>query len=237
MPLIPFPSVPNLPGVPALPRSPEFPPIVRLGLGVVQGTLLRVLQGGSQWGIFDSNGNALADPAQFTGIIGTVLDVAGLGSTLSTKSVEYMKEMQVSDFPVERGGFAQYNKVEKPAEPTVTLCLAGSENDRRTFLDAIDKATKSTELYSVVTPEVIYIEYTVVDYDYSRKYEKGCTLLTVSIKLKEIRSTSSSYTTAAKTQVDQPKDVGASPQVDSGKTQAKTPETSVLRSVFDKLGF
>ena len=68
----------------------------------------------------------MGDPAKFTGLIGNALDAAGLGSTLSTNSVDFSKDTKVSDFPVEQGSFASYNKVETPASPIVTLCLTGS---------------------------------------------------------------------------------------------------------------
>ncbi len=235
MPLIPFPSVPKLPGVPALPRSPNFPPLLRAGLGLVQGMLWRIFQVETRWGIWDSKGKPLGDPSKFTGLIGNALEAAGLGSTLSTNSVDYSKETKVSDFPIEQGSFASYNKVELPASPIVTLCLTGSENNRRTFLEAIDAACKSTDLYSVVTPEVTYIDYAVERYNYARHSSKGATLLTVEITLKEIRQVSAQYTQSNKGQVDAPKDASATPQADNGKVQAQTPPPSTLKSIANKL--
>lgn len=235
MPNIPFPNVPNVPGVPALPRSPNFPPLLRAGLGLLQGMLWRIFQVETRWGIFDSKGKALGDPAKFTGLIGNALESAGLGSTMSTGSVDYSKETRVSDFPIEKGSFASYNKVETPASPVVTLCLTGSEKNRRTFLESIDTACKSTDLYSVVTPEVTYINYSVERYNYQRRSSKGATLLIVEISLKEIRQVSALYATSNKGNVDAPKDAGATPQADNGKVQAQTPPTSTLKSIANKL--
>ncbi len=232
---IPFPNVPKLPGVPALPRSPNFPPLLRAGLGLVQGMLWRIFQVQTRWGIWDSKGKPLGDPSKFTGLIGNALEAAGLGSTLSTGSVDYSKETRVSDFPLERGSFAAYNKVETPASPQVVLCMQGSEKNRRTFLEAIDKACKSTDLYSVVTPEVTYINYTVERYNYARHNAKGATLVIVEITLKEVRQVSALYTTSNKGQVAAPKDAGATPQADNGKVQAQTPQPSTLKSIANKL--
>jgi hypothetical protein len=197
--------------------------------------LWRIFQVETRWGIFDSKGKPLGDPAKFTGLVGAALDAAGLGSTLSTNAVEYSKETRVSDFPLERGSFASYNKVESAAAPTVTLCLTGSEKNRRTFLEAIDTACKSTDLYSVVTPEVTYINYSVERYNYQRRSNKGATLLIVEITLKEIRQVSAQYTQSNKGQVDAPKDAGATPQADNGKVQAQTPQPSTLKSIANKL--
>lgn len=236
MPNIPFPNVPKAPGVPSVRRSPKFPPIVRAGLGLVQGLLWRVFQVQTRWGIWDKKGKPLGDPAKFTGLVGMVLGSAGLGSTLSTNAVDYSKETRVSEFPVERGSFASYNKVEQPASPIVTLCLTGSEKNRTTFLNAIDKACKSTDLYSVVTPEVTYIDYAIERYNYQRRNSKGATLLIVEITLKEVRQVSAQYSQSGKGQVNQPKDAGAAPQADGGKVQAQPPKQSTLKSLASKLG-
>lgn len=232
MPLIPFPNVPNLPGVPSIPRSPRFPSSTAIGLGIVQGTLWRVLQQPTKWGVFDSQGNALADPGKF----GKVGEAVGLGSSLSTNAVDYQKEMRVSDFPLEKGGFANYNKVELPATPSVTLVLGGSEADRSAFLDAVDAATKSTETFSVVTPEVTYINYTIERYNYQRRNTRGAYVLIVELLLKEIREVSAQYSQVTKQQISVPKDVGASPKVDGGKVQARKPDVSTLKSLSNKLG-
>ena len=108
MSLIPFPNIPKVPGVPSIPRSPNFPPAASAALGLVQGLLWRVFQVQTRWGIWDSTGKPLGDPSIFGGMFGNVLDAAGLGSTLSTGSIDYSKETRVSDFPVESGGFANY---------------------------------------------------------------------------------------------------------------------------------
>ena len=235
MALIPFPNVPKLPGVPAIPRSAKFPPAARVALGLLQGVLWRSFQVQTRWGIWDSKGKPLGDPSKFTGLISNAREDADRVSTLSTGSVDYSKETRVSDFPLERGSFAAYNKVETPASPVVTLCFQGSEGERKTFLDAIDAACKSTDLYSVVTPEVTYINYTVERYNYARHNSKGATLLIVEITLKEIRQVSALYTTSNKGQVDNPKEAGATPQADNGKVQAQTPKPSTLKSIANKL--
>ena len=234
MSLIPFPDIPNVLGVPALPRSPNFPPILRTGLGIVQGILWRTAQVDTRWGVYDSNGNALGDPATITGFIGGALDSIGIGSMVSTNSVDFFKETRISDFPVEAGGFATYNKVETPASPTVTLCVTGSEANRRSFLIAIDEACASVELYSVVTPEITYQGYSIERYNYQRRSSNGITLLTVEIVLKEIRQVAALYTIASVGDIVSPKNAGATPQVDGGKVQATTPKTSTLKSLSNK---
>lgn len=235
MPLIPFPNVPALAGVPALPRRTGLTPAARISLGILQNILLSSSRAQSQWGIFDKNGTALGDPNQFIGLNGKILNELGQNSRLSTGSFDYSKETRVSEFPIERGGFASYNKVETPASSVVTMCFTGSEKDRTLFLEAIDAACKSTELYSVATPEKNYINYSIESYNYQRRSDRGTTLFIVEISLKEIRQVSAAYAQSNKGQIEQPKNVSATPQVNGGKVQAQTPIASTLKSIVSKL--
>lgn len=230
MPLIPFPNVPQATGVPAIPRSVNVPPSASVSFGALQSALWSILQVGTQWGILDSTGKHLADPSIFSSPVTTAIGSLGIGPVLSTNSVDYSKETRVSDFPIEKGSFASYNKVEMPASPTVTLCLGGTESDRTAFLTAIDSACKSTALYSVVTPEVTYANYSLERYNYQRRSDRGATLLLVEISLKEVRQVSAQYV-----KTDKPKDPAAAPVEDGGKVQAKAPEQSTILSVLRKV--
>lgn len=231
MSLIPFPDVPNSPGVPPLPRLPSAAGAAKMGLGLLEGLIWNILQVQTQWGIFDSSGNALGNPANFTGLAGNALQALGISSTLSTGAVEYSKETRVSDFPVERGGFASYNKAESPAYPVVTMCYQANEADRAAFLIAIDTACKSTNLYNVVTPEVTYVNYTLERYNYQRRSSRGVTLLILEIHLKEIRQVSAAYIQ----QINNPQNPGATPATDSGIVQPQTPNVSTLQSLSKAL--
>lgn len=235
MPLIPFPNVPKLPGVPAIPRLPSVSTASSV-LRVATSIVWRAFAVDKKWGIYDKNGKALGDQSKVSGIIGGVLDTFGIGSMLSTYSLDYVKETKISDFPVEKGKFAAYNKVEMPANPKVRINFQGSEKDRAAFINQIDKACKSTDLYSVVTPEVTYIDYSIETYNYSRSAANGVNLYTIDLSLKEIRQVKSSYSQSDKGQVQEPKDPGASPTTDAGKVQPQEPKQSVLKQAATKLG-
>lgn len=226
MPNIPFPDVPPYPGVPALVRSINVPPVIQISLGLTQSILLSALQSQTQWGIFDSKGNQLGASGDENGIIQSII----VGSVLSTNAFEFVKETRISDFPVEQGGFANYNKVEMPANPVVTLALAGSEIDRTSFLNEIAAACVSTELYSVVTPEVTYVNYSIERYNYVRRAERGATLLLVEISLKEIRQVSASYS-SVQTPINQPQNPNATSQTNGGIVQPAAPDQSVLKQL------
>jgi hypothetical protein len=242
MPLIQFPSVPSYPGVPLLIRPAQVAiaqnPVLAIGIGTVENILIGALQQAPLWGIFDSDGNQLG----LSGGGGSIIDalvgqVTGQTSAvLSTFSFDYTKETRVSSFPLERGGFANYNKVEIPGSPVVTLILDGNEDDRTRFLEAVDAACISTDLFSVVTPEITYANYTITRYNYSRRAQKGATLLMVDIVLEEIRTVSASFTALSTASITNPQNAAATPQTNNGITQPSTPDTSTLRSLATKLG-
>jgi len=238
MPLIPFPNVPQVSGVPALPRIAGASGQAQAALGILQGALWKAASGQKQWGIFDSKGKPLGSSGALSAVSTIAKSVLGFGSTQSTVAVDYLKESRVSDFPIEKGGFASYNKVEMPAAPIVTLCFSGSETEAGAFLTAIDAACKSTDLFSVVTPEAKYIDHAIERYNYQRRHDKGASILVVEIMLKEVRTVSAQYTKAPdKKQISDPKSAGAAPAVDAGKVQPAEPPKSLLKSAAEKLGF
>ena len=179
MPLIPYPDVPPYPGVPALVRSANVPPDILIGLGLIQTILASAIQNGSHWGIYDSSGNQLGIISQSNGLAQSIIEnifIGATGPTLSTNAVEFSKETRISDFLVEKGSFANYNKVELPANPVVTLALGGSVTDRATFFNQLQAACISTQLYSVATPEVTYYKYAIERYNYVRRAERGANI-------------------------------------------------------------
>jgi hypothetical protein len=240
MPRIAFPDIPKFPGVPALPRTgAALPGLIRISVGILQNKLLTSVIQGGQWGIFDKSGKQLGNFQDANSKFLQAINYVGLGNAYSTGgvystgSVEYSKEMKVSDYPLEKGSFANYNKVEQPSTPSVTLCFSGSESERTKFLEAIDKATKSTDLYSVVTPEVTYINYSLEHYNYQRTSTKGATLLIVEIGLKEIRQVSAVYAKTEKPPITSPKNPNSKTMQDNGKTQARAPDVSTLKKLGD----
>ena len=231
MPNIPFPNVPPYPGVPQLVRSLNIPPAIQVSLGIVQSLLASAVNNPTQWGIFDANGNQLGLLPNGNSLFQSIASlVTGGGPILSNNSTEFMRETRISDFPVEMASFASYNKVQLPANPTVTLALSGSESDRTAFLNSINAACVGTDLYSVVTPEVTYYNYSVERYNYVRRAERGASMLVVEISLKEIRQVSAAYSTV-QTPISTPQNPAATPQSNSGLVQPAAPPQSVLKSL------
>lgn len=222
------PDVPLVPGVPAVRRSSSAQSPANIVLATTQGLLWGAFSNAGAWGIYDQYGNPLVDNAGLSGFLGTLASALGFSSPLSTSAVEYHKETRLSNFPVEQGSFATYNKVELPANPIVTLCMGGTESDRAALLNAIDAAVKSTDYYTVATPEITYVNYIIERYNYQRRSNRGANLLLVEVSLREVREIATAiYSTV---QYPNAQSDTALPAHDNGKVQAQTvaPSQSVL---------
>lgn len=119
----------------------------------------------------------------------------------------FKKGARISKYPQEQGAFASYNKVAVPAEPKLQYSTGGTLADRSAFLASIDPLVNDLNLYDVVTPEVTYSSYNVINYDYDR-HADNAGLIAVDIWLEEVvvagDSTFSNTTSPSDaTQVDQ----------------------------------
>lgn len=97
----------------------------------------------------------------------------------------FKKSARISKYPQEQGAFASYNKVSLPGEPRLKFSTGGSVADRQAFIDSIAPLIDDLNLYDVVTPEVTYSGYNVVNYDYPRTADKAG-LITVDVWLEEV---------------------------------------------------
>lgn len=189
-----FPNVPPAPGVPALNRQPGQT-FANVELVAADGVAVFSQFLGPQWGIFDQLGNPV--------IVGD-----------SIKAFEFKSEFRISDYPVEQGGFASYNKVQVPFDVVFTVLKGGSVGSllqlagglmagglaggigaltgggvgaRADFLASVDAAVNSLYLFDAVTPEATYLGVNLLKYDYRRARREGATLLTVNIYGRQVR--------------------------------------------------
>lgn len=236
---MPLPNI-IVPTYPDVPRAPGVPPLLReagavLTTGVrLLGDAIQILRlfSGPQWGVFsDDTGLELFEGANFIG-------------------VEWRKDSRIADYPMENGSFQSYNKVQTPWEAKVTLAVGddpqvfgfsvptlptipglggfggvvGGALARRTaFINTIDFAADSLDLFTLVTPEKSYPSANIIHHDYRRIAEKGVTLLAVDIWLMQVRQDATADFADTKSAS------GASP-VDGGQVQASPPSPSVSRS-------
>lgn len=164
-----FPNVPNVAGVPSLLRDPSK--IIGTVAGVINiGRQIASLFGfgATTWGVFDSAGNTVA-------IADSVL------------SLDYANSSRVSNYPVEAGAFASYNKVANPYDVRVRLARGGTEAERSAFIKALDYAANSLNLYVIVTPEATYKDANIESFDYRRENTNGANIILAELRIVEIR--------------------------------------------------
>lgn len=176
-----YPDVPAFRGVPQLRRSPSAGVLRAISIvtAAIHGRLWQSAASQPKWGIFGPDGKAAI-----------VAD--------SILAFENRNEFRVSDFPVQRGSFASYNKVATPFENSVRLSKAGDVTARANFLKSIDNAAQSLGLFSILTPERTYLDVNIIRYEVSRRGSGGAYFLTeVDVFFREIRQVAAQYSTSA----------------------------------------
>ncbi len=163
--------MPTIPGVPSHFNPANVPPSVALmrsdGVGVRQLTAAKPV-----WGIF-----LRANPAVPVLKADTVL------------TFEFHNSWRLSTFPQEQGAFQSYNKVSSPYQARATFSRSGTETERAQFLQTIEDISNSLTLYDIVTPERIYHDANIYDYNLVRRTESGVGLISVEILFEEVRVT------------------------------------------------
>jgi hypothetical protein len=222
VPVPTFPDVPVAPGVPPVLRSIQAT-VDKVALLTADAIVIARMFTGPQWGIF---------------LDGTPVLIGD-----SVVGVDYRHEWRVANYPVEKGGFASYNKVAEPFDIRVTFACSGSQSlistilsggalgalitntdpaagNRGAFMRALEQFGAGLDLLTVVTPEFTFPSCNITHIDYRREARKGATLILIDVWLVEIRVTGTaafSSTAAAS---------GAAP-VDNGAVQPTTPPATV----------
>jgi hypothetical protein len=163
-------------------------PSLPAGLSPTAGTALLGMAGAAliglflddYWGIVDQNGIPLI-------IVDNVV------------SVGYQNDGKVAQAPVQDGSFASYNKVASPYQCCVRMSKGGSVLERGAFLAMLEYMAGGTDLFTVITPETIYVNANIEAYDYRREASNGAHLIIADIKLTEIRQVKAKYTDAQDT--------------------------------------
>ena len=135
----------------------------------------------------DSGPEVQADIAQQWGLY----DQSGLPAVIvdNIQSLEVALEAQISDFPVENGGFASYNKVIRPFDVRLAMTKGGSVEDRQAFVQQVQDAWQSLELFNVITPEVVYLDVNVVGVRRLVESDRGVGLMMLDVSLRKVRQT------------------------------------------------
>jgi len=157
-----------LPGMPSLMNVPGVSSVLSIvNQGLMVADAFNILTRAKPiWGIYFNNAPVIAAD--------------------STLSIEVQEEWNVSDYPVEQGGFQTYNKVRRPSQIRITLLKSGSEQVRNAFLLKAKSAAASLDLYTVITPTDSYDSMTIERYSYRRTSERGMQLLRVEFHMRRI---------------------------------------------------
>lgn len=200
MPRYPYPNVPKVPGVPQVNRngSASAGPSPQVAGVLAVGRLLLSTLSPPAWGIYldttDTDAEELrlanaARPAddQLSDILSSTPEPVVVPD--SFREFNYKNESIVTDAPTEAGGFASYNKVGNPFEVGLRLTKGGTLSERTKFLDQLEKISKTTVLYKIITPERTYIRCNIVSFEIRRKEAKGAYFLgECDITFREIRA-------------------------------------------------
>lgn len=161
-----FPDVPNTLGVPPVRRDGPFPPGVETALAKQFSDLDAI----HNWGIYTQAGALVIEPDNIT-------------------EIEYAIDYRIADYPLEAGKFETYDKVTMPFEVRVTMTKGGTLTERSDFLKTLESLQGKLDLYNVVTPEKTYLNVNIAHVGNARTADRGATLLTVEVQLREIRQT------------------------------------------------
>lgn len=178
LPVVPkslYPIVPFAPGVPAVLRSGaailDTGTLHKLGIGDALDSFLGTTQ--PKWGVYDSDGNRVifAD---------------------SVESFSFDGGSRISNYPIEGGKFSSYNKVADPYSVVLRMACGSAVDNRVDFLQSIEQAANSLELYTVITPEATYINANVASYSYRRDSSNGANKIVAEIHIVEVRQVDAS---------------------------------------------
>lgn len=178
MPNIEFPDVPDALGVPNVLRSASANlNETNILSAIYSGNPLSIFESiiSPNWGIYTADGSeAVISPDGFTGF-------------------QCKGSSKISSYPVEAGGFATYNKVQMPYDIRMKMVCSGniasSNITRMQFLAKLDAMKASLDLYELVTPDYVYSNMNMLDYDYARTSSEGVSLLMVEAYFQEVRVT------------------------------------------------
>lgn len=121
---------------------------------------------------------------------------------------EFRGDRRTSDYPVEQGAFASYNKVATPFEIRMTMVCSGLNYaqgainalglnlgqdfmQKSDFIDTLDYMLDTTDLFTIVTPDKAYESANLDHYDYKRETRNGATMLIIEAWFREVRVTAS----------------------------------------------
>jgi len=236
IPKPPFPNVPQLPGVPQVRRSSLFPasapPILNIPIAI--GRLWQAFFAQPVWGIFEQPEEQPTTVGE-DGIETVTVRSQPLKRVVTPDSIGefgYRNEYDTSDYPVQKGGFADYNKVANPFEISLRLRKGGNKDERAKLIEEIEAIVGTTLFYQIMTPERTYRNCNVTRYEISRRGAGGAYYMSeVDIYFKEIREVEAEYSVTSVATANAAS-AAALPAINNGIRQALRIPTSLVTQVL-----
>lgn len=144
-------------------------------LSAAEGALFDLISASPTWGVYEP---------------GSSVPATDIDSVVET---HFAQENPVSEYRLEDGSFATYNKVQKSFDAPILLAKGGTEAERQTFLAWLKQAANTTALYDVRWPEGAWSNVTLVSYRVTRKSHQGVTIIYAECNFKEVRQVPALY--------------------------------------------
>lgn len=176
-----------------------------------------------KWGVFYHKTGDPVNLGQKSSIIDQIKNGAGVTQLInnalelnqnridSVLAVNIRKGSELSNYRLETGSFATYNKVEKPRIIPIRLIKSGTESDRQQFLLWLDFASRTPELFDIAVPEVTYTNLSLVEYSITRESRSGVTLVIADCTFQEVMQIDFQYTNSKTSNAKRPSDRAPSP--------------------------
>ncbi|MDP4023706.1 hypothetical protein Q8W71_13805 [Methylobacterium sp. NEAU 140] len=206
-------NVPDAPGVPAvLFAATAGLPIALAVADAVGLPFLPFTQ--QQWGLFRSGAPAV--------VADTVL------------GFEYKSDFLLSDYPLERGGFETYDKVNAPDGVRLRYVAGGSLASRTALLQSCKAVVGTLDIFDAVTPEFVHRSVNVIHMDYRRTSRDGLGMLQIDLICQEVRISRGRTTTTDPSATGETGDTAApsgADQVNGGQVQATDATSGQISTV------
>jgi hypothetical protein len=71
------------------------------------------------------------------------------------------------------------------------MAKGGNQNDRASFLKALNALSSSLDTYTIITPDDIFLNANIEHIDYTRRVDQGANMVAVNIGFRQIRKSPS----------------------------------------------
>lgn len=105
---------------------------------------------------------------------------------------EYKSSGSVVSESIEMNSFAAYNKTTEPREYSFSVALQAPNNDFSSAVSKLEELKKGTELFSFVTPYLVFNSLTLEGY--STAFETYTSMMVIDLECKEILQVEQGYT-------------------------------------------